>query len=57
MICGLNGRPAFATPRERTDFDGRFGIDREPQDLLLGIGVVIDPVHLLKDGVSFWDFF
>jgi len=58
VVIGSNGRDAaLATPRKRTDFDGRFGIHGNAQLRVRGISRPIDRSYLVEDGVGFREFF
>jgi len=48
-------RPAF--PRECTQFDSGFGIDRESQHRVVRSSSLVDPLQLLEDVVRFWELF
>ena len=47
----------FPAAGEGANFDGRFGIERDTQDIIRCISSLIDLVHLREDGVRFGNFF
>jgi hypothetical protein len=57
VIGGLDRNPTFSPPRERTDFDGGFGIHGETQNVLSSISGLIGPGHLLEDRIGFGNLF
>src|SRR5207245_1810653 len=57
MVGGLGEYATGATTCKRADLDCRLGIHREPYDLLIGIGLLVDLLQLDKDGIGFGQFF
>jgi hypothetical protein len=49
VICRLGWDSSFATSRKGTDFDGGFGIDGDPEDMVSRIGLAIDLTQLVED--------
>ena len=57
MVSGMHLQAVFPAAGEGANFDGRFGIKRDAQDLIRGVSSLIDLVHLREDGVRFGNFF
>ena len=57
VVGSLDLDTAFPAPGEGANFDGRFGIHRDAQDIVCRIGGVVDLGYLLEDRVGFRDFF
>ena len=48
---------ALAPARERADVDRGLGVDRDPQGIVGPVGLGVDLLQLLKDGIGLLDFF
>ena len=57
VVSGMDLHAVFPAAGEGANFDGRFGIHGDAQDIVRGISRLIDLVHLREDGVRFGDFF
>lgn len=57
MIASFCGYAVFPTSRKGANFDGRLGIERNPQGLLIGICFFVDLLYLSKDRIRFGNFF
>ncbi len=57
VISSLDLDPRLPAASKGANFHRRFGIHRNPQDVVRRVGGVIDLRHLLEDGIGFWDFF
>lgn len=57
VVASLDLDATLPTPGEGANFDGRFGIHGDAQDIVCHIGGVIGLGYLLEDGVGFWNFF
>jgi hypothetical protein len=57
VVGRLDLETAFPASGEGANFDSRFGIHRDAQDIVCRIGGVVDLSYLLKDRVGFRDFF
>jgi hypothetical protein len=57
VVGSLDLKTAFPAPGEGANFDGRFGIHRDAQDIVCHISGVVELGDLLEDRVGFWDFF
>jgi hypothetical protein len=57
VIDRLGSDSTFATSRKGTDFDGSFGIDGDPEEMVSRIGLAIDLTQLIEDRVGLWIFF
>ena len=52
MIKCLDDDSVEAAPREKTQFQGRFGIQGNALHRFIGIGFLVDLVNLIEDGVG-----
>src|SRR6266511_2933734 len=57
VISSFHVPPTPSSSRERANFDRRFGIHRDSQDVFCGIRSLIDPAHSREDGIGGWNFF
>jgi len=57
VVGSLDLEATLPAPGEGANFDSRFGIHREAQDVVCRIGGVIALGFLREDGVGFGDFF
>jgi hypothetical protein len=57
MIGGLDQNTVLASSGVVADLDGGFGIYRETKRRRVGIGGLIDPVYVFKDGVGLSNLF
>ena len=57
VIGGMHLHAVLPAAAEWANFDCRFGIHGDTQDVVCCISSLIDLVHLGEDGVSFGDFF
>jgi hypothetical protein len=57
VVGSLDLEAPLPAPGEGANFDGRFGIPRDAQDVVCRIGSVIDLGYLREDGVGFGDVF
>jgi hypothetical protein len=57
VVGGMHLHAVLPAAGEGAKFDGGFGIHRDAQDIVRGISGLIDLVHLVEDGIRFWDFF
>ena len=57
VVPGLGLGTALAPTGERADMDRGLGIDRDPQGVVGPIGLGVDLLQSLEDGVGLLDFF
>jgi hypothetical protein len=57
VVGSFDVEATLPAPGEGANFDSRFGIHRDAQDVVCRISGVIDLGYLREDGVGFWDFF
>ena len=57
VVSSLDLDTAFPAPGEGANFDGRFGIQRDAQDIVCRLSGVVDLGYLFADRVGFQDFF
>jgi hypothetical protein len=57
VVGSFDVEATLPAPGAGANFDSRFGIHRDAQDVVCRISGVIDLGYLREDGVGFWDFF
>jgi hypothetical protein len=57
VVSGLDLASILPPTGEGADFDNRFGVHRDAQDVVCHVGSSIYLGHLREDGVGFWNFF
>jgi hypothetical protein len=57
VVSSLDLDTAFPAPGAGANFDGRFGIHRDAQDIVCRISGVVALGSLFEDRVGFRDFF